>query len=75
MSEEENKVSDNSPIKVLVPRSVTSIIQFRGNSSRSRMENQDSTLILPIFHGMGKDDVEKHWFTCEVIWYGKRIIY
>jgi hypothetical protein len=37
------------------------------------MENQDSTLRLPMFHGMGKDDVEQHWFTCEAIWSVKRI--
>jgi hypothetical protein len=38
-----------------------------------RMENQDTTLRLHVFHGMGKDDVEKHWFTCEAIWSVKRI--
>jgi hypothetical protein len=26
-----------------------------------------------MFHGMGKDDAEKHWFTCEAIWSVKRI--
>jgi hypothetical protein len=26
-----------------------------------------------MFHGMGKDDVEQHWFTCEAIWSVKRI--
>jgi hypothetical protein len=37
------------------------------------MVNHDSTLRLPMFHGTGKDDVDQHWFTCEVIWYVKRI--
>jgi hypothetical protein len=37
------------------------------------MVNQDSTLRLPMFHEMGKDDVEQHWFMCEAIWSVKRI--
>jgi hypothetical protein len=37
------------------------------------MVNQDTTLRLPMFHGMGKDDAEKHWFMCEAIWSVKRI--
>jgi hypothetical protein len=37
------------------------------------MVNQDNTLRLPVFHGMGKDDVEQHWFTSEEIWSMKRI--
>jgi hypothetical protein len=28
---------------------------------------------LHVFHGMGKDDEEKHWFTCEATWSMKRI--
>jgi hypothetical protein len=27
-----------------------------------------------VFHGIGKDDVEQHWFMCEAIWSVKRII-
>jgi hypothetical protein len=27
-----------------------------------------------VFHGMGKDDVEKQWFTCEFIWSMNRIV-
>jgi len=27
-----------------------------------------------VFHGIGKDDVEKHWFTCESIYSIKRVI-
>lgn len=27
-----------------------------------------STLNLLVFHGIGKDDVEQDWFTCESIW-------
>jgi hypothetical protein len=42
-------------------------------SSSSKMGNQDSTLRLPVFHGMGRDDVEQHWFTCEAIWSLKRV--
>jgi hypothetical protein len=38
------------------------------------MANQDSTLKLPAFHGMGRDDVEQHWFICEAIWSMKRVI-
>jgi hypothetical protein len=37
------------------------------------MVNQDSTLRLLVFHGMGRDEAEKHWFTCEEIWSMKRI--
>jgi hypothetical protein len=73
MSEEEDEVNATSPGRVSVPRSQTPNSQFGGHSSRLRMENQDSTLRLPMFHGMGRDDAEKHWFTCEVIWSVKRI--
>jgi hypothetical protein len=38
------------------------------------MMNQDSTLRPHVFHGMGRDDVEYNWFTCEVIWSENRII-
>ena len=38
------------------------------------MVNQDSTLQFSVFHGMGKDDVEKHCFTCEAIWSMKRVV-
>jgi hypothetical protein len=37
------------------------------------MENHDSTLRLLVLHGMGKNDVEKHWFTFEEILFVKRI--
>jgi hypothetical protein len=37
------------------------------------MVNQDSTLRFPMFHEMGRDDAEQHWFTCEEISYVKRI--
>jgi hypothetical protein len=37
------------------------------------MVNQGTTLRLPISHGMGKDDAEQHWFTCEAICSLKRI--
>jgi hypothetical protein len=48
-------------------------VSLGGHSLRLRMVNQDSTLRLPVFHGMGRDDAEQHWFTCEVIWSVKRI--
>jgi hypothetical protein len=39
------------------------------------MANKDSTLRLPVFHiRTSKDDAEQHCFTCESIWYMKRII-
>jgi len=34
----------------------------------------DSTLKILAFHGMGRDDREKHWFMCEVIWSMKHIV-
>jgi hypothetical protein len=37
------------------------------------MENRDSTLRLPMFHGMGKYDMEYHFFMCKEIWSVKRI--
>jgi hypothetical protein len=72
-SEEEDEVSATSLGRVSIPRSPTPNSQFRGHSSRLRMENQDSTLRLPVFHGTCRDDAEKHWFTCEAIWSVKRI--
>jgi hypothetical protein len=59
---------------LLVPRYPTSRSQSGGNSPRVRMENQYTIMRLHVFHGMTKEDVEKHWFTCEYIWYVKRII-
>ena len=38
------------------------------------MENQDSTLRVPMFHGMGKDDAEQHQITCEAILFVNRVI-
>jgi len=38
------------------------------------MENEDTTLTLPMFHGMGKDDAKQHWFTFEAIRSMKRIM-
>jgi hypothetical protein len=37
------------------------------------MENQNTTPRLPMFHGMGRDNVEQNWFTCEAIWFVKRV--
>jgi hypothetical protein len=51
----------------------TSSSQSRRQGVRTSMVNQDSTLRLPTFHGMGRDDAEQHWFTCEAIWSVKRV--
>jgi hypothetical protein len=56
MSEEEGEVSVTSPRRVPVLRSLTPNNQIRRFSSRLTMENHDSTLRLPVFHGTGKDD-------------------
>jgi hypothetical protein len=37
------------------------------------MTNQDSTLELSAFHGTGRDDAKQCWFTCEAIWFVKRV--
>jgi hypothetical protein len=26
-----------------------------------------------VFHGMGKDDAERNWFMCDIVWYMKMI--
>lgn len=41
------------------------------------MENygrDDATLKLLVFHGIGRDDIEQHQFTCEVIWEANKIV-
>jgi hypothetical protein len=38
------------------------------------MENQDRKLRFPMVHGISKDDTNKNWFTCEAIWFVKRVI-
>jgi hypothetical protein len=38
------------------------------------MENQYSTLRFLVFHIMGKDNVEQHWFTYEAIWSVNKVI-
>jgi hypothetical protein len=73
-SEEEGEVNNTLPQEIVVWKDPTNSSQRRGTSSSSKMENQDSTLRFPMFHGMGKDDAEKHWFTCEAIWSVKRVI-
>jgi hypothetical protein len=72
MSKEEDKVNNTSEGILSVPIP-TLINQSVGHIPRLRMKNQNITLRLPMFHGMGKDNVEKHWFRCEAIWYLKRI--
>jgi hypothetical protein len=73
-SEEEGKVNATLPRRVSIVRSLTTNSQVKGFCLRVTMVNQDSTLRLPVFHGMGKDDAEQHWFMCEAIWFVKRII-
>jgi len=73
MSEEEDEVGATSLGRVSVQRSQTPHNVFRRHSSILRMENQDNTLRLPVFYGTGRDDAEKHLFTCEVIWSVKKI--
>jgi hypothetical protein len=72
-SEEEGEVNNTLPQAIVVWKDPANSSQKRGTSSSSKMENQDSTLRFPMFHGMGKDDAEKHWFTCEAIWSVKRV--
>jgi hypothetical protein len=74
-SEEEVKVNNTSQGRVSVSVSIspTTSGQSGGHNTRLSMENQDTTLRLPMFHGMGRDDAEQHWFTCEAIWSVKRI--
>jgi hypothetical protein len=72
-SEEEGEVNNTLPQTIVVWKDPTNSSQKGGTSSSSKMENQDSTLRFLVFHGMGKDDAEKHWFTCEAIWSVKRV--
>jgi hypothetical protein len=73
-SGEEEKVNNTSPGRLSIPRSPTTSSQSGGHNPRLRMENQDSTLRLLVFHGTGKDDAKKHWFMSKDIWFVKRII-
>jgi hypothetical protein len=75
MSEEEGEVSATSPRRELVLRILTPNNQIEGFSLSLRMENQDNTLRLFVFHGTSRDDAEQHWFMCEAIWSVKRIKY
>jgi hypothetical protein len=72
-SEEEGEVNNTLPQAIVVWKDPANNSQRRGTSSSSKMVNQDSTLRFPMFHGMGKDDAEQHWFTCEAIWSVKRV--
>jgi hypothetical protein len=67
MSEEEGEASATSPRRLLVARILTINNQSSGVGLRVTMVNQDNTLRIPMFLGMGKDDVEQHWFTCKAI--------
>jgi hypothetical protein len=58
MNEEEDEVSTTSLVRVSILKSPTPNSQVGGQSFILKMENHDSTLRLPIFHGTGRDDVE-----------------
>jgi hypothetical protein len=72
-SEEEGEVSNTLPQAIVVWKNQAPNSKRSGTSCSLRMVNQDSTLRLPVFDGMGKDGAEQHWFTCEANWYVKRI--
>jgi hypothetical protein len=74
-SEEEDEFNNTSQRRVSIPTSPTTSNHLGGYETRLRRENQDKKVRLPMFHGTGKDDANKHWFTCEDIWYVKRITY
>ena len=29
---------------------------------------------LPVFRGIGLEDLEQHWFLCEAVWHVKKVI-
>jgi hypothetical protein len=66
-SEEKEEFKNTSQRRVLVPTSPKTRNQPGGYNTRLRMVNQDTTLRLPLFNGMGKDDAKNNWFTCEAI--------
>jgi len=73
MSEGETKFNNNSQGGMPISTK-TSSSQSGTQGFRSRMTNRESTLRLPTFHGMGRDDIEQHWFTCEDIWFVKKVM-
>jgi hypothetical protein len=73
MGEQEDEVNATSLVTISTLIFPTPSSQVGGHSLRLKMENQDSTLRLPMFHLMGINDVEKNWFTCESIRSMKRI--
>jgi hypothetical protein len=80
MSEGEVKVKNSSQGRATISISISSIVSGHsgGHSTISSMVNQDLTQRLLVFHGMRRDDVEKHWFMCEANFFyevsnGKRI--
>jgi hypothetical protein len=72
-SEGEGEVNNTLPQAIVVWKDPDNSSQKSGTNLGPKMANQDSTLRFPMFHGMGKDDVEQHWFTCEAIWSVKRV--
>jgi hypothetical protein len=66
-SEGEVKVKNSSQGRATISISISSTVsgQSGGHSTRSSMVNQDLTHRLLVFHGMRRDNVEKHWFVCE----------
>jgi hypothetical protein len=67
MSEEEGETSATSPRRVSVARILTTNNHISGLGWKVTLENQDNTLRLLMFHGMGKDVAKQHWFPWEEI--------
>jgi hypothetical protein len=63
-SEGETKV--NNTLQGRASVSIIASSQSGRHSSRSSMVNQDTTLRLPTLHGMGRDDMEQHWFNVKL---------
>jgi hypothetical protein len=59
-SEEEGEVNNTLPQEIVVWKIQAPNSQRSRTSSILNMENQDNTLRLILFHGIGKDDAERH---------------
>jgi hypothetical protein len=69
----EEEIEFNDTLEGRASISTKTSSQSIRHSSKASMVNQDSTLRLPTFHGMGRDNEKQHWFTCEAIWSVKRV--
>ena len=65
MNEEEVEVSETFPQKIVVWKLPAPNNQRSETRSIFKMQNKDNTLRLRVFHGTGKDDAKKNWFTYE----------